>query len=57
MPANDPREVGLGRPVPRILDRLEAFDVVTERAAISILKLAGWVATIVGTFYALWKAF
>lgn len=54
MSANDPTEAG--RPAPGILARFEAFDVVTERAAISILKLAGWVATVGVTLYGLWKA-
>jgi hypothetical protein len=38
------------------LARFEAFDIITERAAISILKFAGWIATVVVVLYGLWKS-
>lgn len=41
----------------RILARFDSFDVVTERAAISVLKLAGWLTTIGVVLYGLWKSF
>ena len=40
----------------RILARLDSFDIVTERAAISVLKLAGWVVTVAVALYGLWKS-
>ena len=36
-----------------ILARFDSFDVVTERAAISVLKLAAWITTIAVVLYGL----
>ena len=41
---------------PRILALFDSFDVVTERAAISVLKLASWITTIAVVLYGLWKS-
>ena len=32
------------------------FDTVTERAAISLMKVAGWIATLAVVLYGLWKS-
>jgi len=40
----------------RLLARFDSFDVVTERAAISVLKFAGWLTTIAVVLYGLWKS-
>jgi hypothetical protein len=54
-----------GRPAPSAEPRLtteellasfESFDVVAERAAISVLKLASWITTVGVVLYGLWKA-
>jgi hypothetical protein len=39
-----------------LLARFESFDVVAERAAISVLKLASWITTVGVVLYGLWKA-
>jgi len=52
-----PEEPGARQPShARILARFDSFDVVTERAAISVLKLAGWITTIAVVLYGLWKS-
>jgi len=59
MPPRDQRTVEPGarrRSHARILARFEYFDVVTERAAISVIKLAGWIVTIAVVLYGLWKS-
>jgi hypothetical protein len=59
MPRRDQQteEPGARRPShARILARFDSFDVVTERAAISVLKLAGWITTIAVVLYDLWKS-
>lgn len=38
------------------LDKFDAFDLVTERAAISLLKLAGWITTVLVVIYGFWKS-
>ena len=53
-----PDESGARQPShAQILAKLDSFDVVTERAAISVLKLAGWIATVGVALYGLWKSF
>jgi hypothetical protein len=59
MPPPDRRteDPSVGQPSPaRILARFESFDIVTERVAISVLKLAGWLTTIAIVLYSLWKS-
>lgn len=34
----------------------ESFDEISERIAISVLKLASWLTTIVVVLYGLWKS-
>jgi len=41
----------------QILAKFDSFDVLTERAAVSVLKLAGWIATVAVALYGLWKSF
>lgn len=54
-----------GRPVARgearlatdeLLAKFDSFDVVAERAAISVLKLASWITTVAVVLYGLWKS-
>ena len=40
-----------------LLSKFDAFDVVAERAAISVLKLASWMTTVAVVLYGLWKSF
>jgi hypothetical protein len=40
----------------RVIAKFDSFDAVTERAAISLMKLAGWIATIAVVLYGLWKS-
>lgn len=39
-----------------LLAKFDSFDVVAERAAISVLKLASWVTTVAVVLYGLWKS-
>jgi hypothetical protein len=39
-----------------VTSKFDTFDTVTERAAISVLKLASWVTTVGVVLYALWKS-
>jgi hypothetical protein len=41
---------------PPVMSKFETFDRVTERLAISLLKLASWVATVAVVLYGLWKS-
>ena len=40
----------------KVIEKFDSFDAVTERAAISVMKLAGWIATIAVVLYGLWKS-
>lgn len=42
--------------VSRLMAKFDWFDTVTERAAISLMKLAGWIATLAVVLYGLWKS-
>jgi hypothetical protein len=42
--------------VTKVVAKLDSFDTVTERLAISVMKLAGWIATLAIVLYGLWKA-
>ena len=44
------------RDVSRLMAKFDWFDAVTERAAISVMKLAGWIATLAVVFYGLWNS-
>jgi hypothetical protein len=50
----------IGREFPansqHLINQCEAFDAVSERVAISVLKLASWVTTIGVVLYGLWKS-
>jgi hypothetical protein len=37
----------------RVMAKFDSFDAVTERAAISVMKLGGWIATIAVVLYGL----
>lgn len=39
-----------------LIARFDSFDIVAERAAISVLKLASWVTTVGVVLYGLWKS-
>ena len=39
-----------------VMSKFDTFDTVTERAAISLLKLASWVTTVAVVLYGLWKS-
>ena len=39
-----------------LIARLDSFDIVAERAAISVLKLASWITTVGVVLYGLWKS-
>lgn len=41
---------------PPVMSKFDAFDMVAERAAISVLKLASWVTTVAVVIYGLWKS-
>lgn len=41
---------------PPVMSKFDTFDMVTERAAISLLKLASWVTTVAVVLYGLWKS-
>ena len=41
---------------PPVMSKFDTFDRVTERAAISLLKLASWVTTVAVVLYGLWKS-
>lgn len=43
--------------LPEVLAKFDSFDLLAERAAISILKLASWVTTVAVVLYGLWKSF
>ncbi len=59
MPASETRveRPDAARRSASLLARLESFDLVTERLAISVLKLVSWIATIAVVVFGLWKAF
>jgi len=40
----------------KVIAKFDNFDAVTERAAISVMKLAGWIATVAVVLYGLWKS-
>jgi len=41
---------------PPVMSKFDAFDMITERAAISLLKLAGWVTTVAVVIDRLWRS-
>lgn len=41
---------------PPVMSKFDVFDMVTERAAISLLKLASWVTTVAVVLYGLWRS-
>jgi hypothetical protein len=41
---------------PPVMTKFDVFDMSTERAAISLLKLASWVTTVAVVLYGLWKS-
>jgi hypothetical protein len=41
---------------PPVMSKFDTFDTITERAAISLLKLASWVTTVAVVLYGLWKS-
>jgi hypothetical protein len=43
-------------PTEALIARFDSFDIVAERAAISVLKLASWVTTVGVVLYGLWKS-
>lgn len=42
--------------IERVMAKFDSFDAVTERAAISVMKFAAWIATLALVLYGLWKS-
>jgi hypothetical protein len=40
-----------------LLARFDSFDLLAERVAISVLKLASWIMTVAVVLYGLWRSF
>lgn len=61
MPAD---ESGAGKPNAKrptglsvLLAVFDSFDLLAERVAISVLKLASWIMTVAVVLYGLWRSF
>ena len=40
-----------------LLARFDSFDLLAERVAISVLKLASWIMTVAVVLHGLWRSF
>ena len=40
----------------KVIAKFDSFDAVTERAAISVIKLVGWIAALAVVIYGIWKS-
>lgn len=56
MPPTERSPSGERNELAQLMAKFDSFDTVTERAAISVMKLAGWVATLAVVLYGLWKS-
>jgi hypothetical protein len=50
------RSVEARHPTEALIAGFDSFDIVVERAAISVLKLASWITTVGVVLYGLWKS-
>jgi hypothetical protein len=57
-PEPRPRQMVVGRHAAgeELLAKFDSFDLVLERAAISLLKLASWITTVAVVLYGLWRS-
>jgi hypothetical protein len=42
--------------ISKVISKFDSFDAVTERAAVSVIKLVGWIAALAVVLYGLWKS-
>jgi hypothetical protein len=56
MADEQPARAEAGLPTEALIAKFDTFDIVAERAAISVLKLASWITTVGVVLYGLWKS-
>jgi hypothetical protein len=56
MPPSEPSPSAERNELAQLIAKFDSYDTVTERAAISVMKLAGWVATLAVMLYGLLKS-
>ena len=42
--------------ISKVMSKFDSVDAVTERAAVSVIKFAGWIAALAVVLYGLWKS-